>query len=99
MYYPPGTDADAAKLSSDACRTQYLSMIDLFWAEFTAPTEEDLARARRDMAMCLSQAGVEIDLDAGPDEFAALLGQGILAFAQCSETVSSEHGLPGFAGG
>jgi hypothetical protein len=95
--YPLASRAGAED-SILSCRQTYTDYLEQFWAEFTAPSEEELQRARDELARCLRDRGIEVPKPASPEDFGQFRSHPTPDFFECAQQTSDTFGLPGFSG-
>jgi len=92
-----GTETELMRDSWSACSENFSLILDV-WSVQNQPSEAELQAARRALASCLRDRGVDVNVDPSGKELGDLAASGRPGFAQCSQKVSEEFGLPGFAG-
>lgn len=82
------------------CYEEHQVVIDRVWAGTGQenPTEEELEEARAALEACLRGAGIDLPGGASSADFAAVAESDPTIFQPCSEEVSDEFDMPGFAG-
>lgn len=98
LSFQYSVDSPAGADAIEACRTEYLSVIDLLWAQHSAPSQSELQAARRSLAACLSRSGVPGAENAGDEYYRQMRSQPTAEFVRCAEQIQKEYDLPGFAG-
>jgi hypothetical protein len=79
------------------CAQEFALILDV-WSVQNQPSEAELQAARRALAECLREHGIEVGDPPSGEELGILAQAGRPGFARCSVEVSETFGLPGFAG-
>lgn len=92
--------------ASGRCRAEYFDLLDLIWAEHTAPSEQDLQRGRAMIGACLRDKGLTIPDNPSQQELFVHAwppdgdgqGQPVAEYWDCAKRAADELGLTGFIG-
>lgn len=103
----PSQRAELAEASGQ-CRAEYFDLVDLLWAEHTAPSEQDLQLGREMIAACLREKGLLVPDNPSQQELFVLAwppdgdgqgrGQPVPVYWDCAKRAADELGLGGFIG-
>ena len=96
FFYPGSVPESEEKIAS--CRSEFLTAIENFWIVQVAPSEHELAAARRALGECLRAYGEEVPKEPSERDFDRFRMQPTTQFLRCSATVAEEYALPGFSG-
>lgn len=90
------------------CRAEFFDLVDLLWAEHTAPTEHDLQLGRAMIGACLRGKGLSVPENPSqkelfvhawpPDGDGQGRGQPVADYWDCAKEAADELGLTGFIG-
>jgi|GEM_PF-5362254 len=96
---------EEARAAAEACRVEYVGIINLLWTQEHRFSETELQAARDALAMCLGAQGVTFEFSPHPStaEFSAYLaGPEHLGrpqpFSVCQLQIEEAHGIPNFGG-
>jgi hypothetical protein len=81
---------------SDACYAEHWNGISQAWSAQNQPSEQTLQEARKALADCLREAGLELPEPPGDGDFAE--HRASAAFPVCVRKTQEEFGLPNFGG-
>lgn len=87
------------KPAKDACYAKYFAQVQMAWAGYRAPHEDEiLQNARDDLGNCLRAAGMDIPKHPNSADFKEYMTNPTAAFARCAQSVQQTDNLPGFVG-
>jgi hypothetical protein len=96
FFYPGSVPESEARIRF--CRSEFLTSVENFWIVHVAPSEQDLAAARRALRACLGTSGAELPVEPAESDFDHLRNAPTREFRACSAAVAEEFALPGFSG-